>query len=320
MSSARRGAAVTHRRPKQDTTDWGVRDAKRRLQLEEFLRYGSSDRRWSPATQRVYGLWVAKAMEWMVANGRPHLAEASRRDVRDFYSQTLNTIPTRKLVGKALRAYFDWLQDEEVREDNPAQRLPRLPTPKRVPRTLSQSQALAVLKAAREDGPRTYAAVCLMLYAGLRASEVCGLPWGAVEGDGQWLRVLGKGNAERALPMHEAVLGALVTWQADAPMSRWMFPSQRNEDRHMHYESLRAAMKRIGTAAGVPELTAHKLRHTYGTTLMNATGDLALTQDALGHSSPATTRIYATVRPQRLATAVKALDFGTLTEIQGVAY
>lgn len=61
----------------------------------------------------------------------------------------------------------------------------------------------------------------------------------------------------------------------------------------------------------MPALHPHQCRHTYGCEWMNATGDLALTQDAMGHASPATTRVYAQVRPapERLAGAMGALSY-----------
>lgn len=293
---------------KPDTTDWGVRDAKRRILLADFLRYGTDDRRWSRATQRVYAYWLSRFIDWLAANGRPGIDEATRQDVRDFYNTTKNTVATRQLVQKALRGYYTWLMDEDVRPDNPAARLPRMPVAKRVPKALTADQAAHALEAARIEGPRTYAAVACMLYAGLRAGEVCGLPWEALE-DSRWLRVIGKGNRERVLPVHPELATALAAWQKVAPVSRWMFPAPRDEDRSMDYKVSRYMVRKVGQAIGLPALHPHQFRHTYGTELMNATGDLALTQDAMGHATPATTRIYAQVRPARLVAAIGHLDF-----------
>jgi site-specific recombinase XerD len=176
-------------------------------------------------------------------------------------------------------------------------------------------------------GLRNAALVTIMHDAGLRSCEVIGLKTSDIREetlDGRMVTALRlettKGGKERM---------AYLTPEADGLLRRWLetrrvrklaqckhvFCTLTGEPLAGAY--LRELVARKGAEAGIAwRVHPHALRHTFGTDLLERTGDLALVQDALGHSSPETTRVYARVRSSRLARAMVGEEGEQEEEVQ----
>jgi integrase len=166
-------------------------------------------------------------------------------------------------------AFFHFVNHAGWRPDNPAVPLPRVKTPKRLPRPVTNSEARKILDMAEAMGPQIAAMVNLLAYCGLRNSELRMLRWSDVEGP--WLRVIGKGDKERSIPIPPPAMLPLVRWRKQSTAAEWVFPSSRNDDRPIAKSTLSLIMVEIADAACV-EVTAHKLRHTYATRLLEVGG------------------------------------------------
>lgn len=280
-------------------------------EVDAFARWGRRARGWSDETCRAYTCYVRRALVWAEAQQRP-LAGMARRDLRRFLDEAVHdSIDVRCLARKAVRAYFDRLIDLEDRDDNPADRL-EVPRPKAgLPKPLSTADAARLADAADAAGGSTRAAILLFLYAGLRFSEAQQLRWDHIDLASGWLTIIGKGGRTRTLPIHARLLAGLRDGKhhADAIASPWVHPSPELEQQPIGHVSLRHRIYRVAESIGLDGFTPHVGRHTYATQLLEATGDLALVQEALGHASPVTTRVYASVRSERLSTAVCGLTY-----------
>ena len=134
---------------------------------------------------------------------------------------------------------------------------------------------------------------CLLMYAcGLRISEAATLEVTAIDGINGLIRVVGKGNKERAVPLPAPVLAELrQLWQAHGNR-RWLCPNRKG-DGPISTHTLWAAFKTVVEEAGIERrVTPHSLRHSYATRLLEAGVELRIVQILLGHASIGTTALY----------------------------
>ena len=217
----------------------------------------------------------------------------------------------------SLRAFYAWLVLAGVRTDDPAALLdpPRLPRP--LPRALAESQVEALLAApdtATAEGLRDRAMLELMYAAGLRVSELVGLPANAVNLRQGVVRVRGKGSKDRLVPLGEESQDWLERYLGQArPVLAGRQPVPVDADGEVPLFLTRARVaptrqafwsmvKRCAGAAGIDprSVTPHGLRHSFATHLLNHGADLRALQLLLGHASLSTTQIYTLVAREHL--------------------
>lgn len=244
-----------------------------------------------------------QADRWTRQHRNRGLAEADAADLTAWFDSLPPTASTRNHALKALRQTAAWMVDSAMRPDDPTVGLERISEPRGMPRPCPAPDRL--LASAHRYGPRAAAFVSLLLFAGLRLSEARLLTWDRIEGG--WIEVAGKGARSRTVPVHPRLADALHAWRQRCADPRWVFPSPYGGP--VSEGGVRWWWRRVTSDAGLEGVTPHQCRHRYGTDLYRATGDLAVTQDALGHATPATTRVYALVEPARVANAVAALDY-----------
>ncbi|MCW2899376.1 MAG: recombinase XerC [Streptosporangiaceae bacterium] len=194
---------------------------------------------------------------------------------------------------------------------------PLLGTPKRLrdlPKVLRQSEAAALLDGAGGDDGNTGAepqdlrdqAVLELLYAtGIRVSELCGLDVDDLDRERRTVRVLGKGNKERTVPVGDPAVGAAEDWLR---RGRPALVSERSgpalflgaRGGRLHPTSARRLVHARVAAAGVPDLGPHGLRHSAATHLLEGGADLRSVQEILGHASLQSTQLYTHVSAERL--------------------
>lgn len=199
------------------------------------------------------------------------------------------------------RQFFRFLVDEQLIEDNPADRLGAPHVGRRLPSTLSEAQVEALLAAPDRDTPlgRRDGAMIELLYAtGLRVSELVNLRKSALH-DG-WLVVRGKGGKDRLVPFGDAAGRAVGAYMArrtdDAP---WVFLSSRGGP--MTRQNFWGRLRKYAGLAGVRgKVSPHVLRHAFATHLVQHGADLRAVQAMLGHADLSTTEIYTHVAQERL--------------------
>lgn len=170
-------------------------------------------------------------------------------------------------------------------------------------------QAIASLPMPRQANgcEARYAALATLYYTGMRRAEVLALDLHHIDWETKTLRVLGKGDKERLVPMHpdlEVILRSYLAERVQPKEGAAFFVSIRR--RRISRETLEKWTKAAGRAAGVPWLHPHTLRHTLATRVLRASHDLPLVQRLLGHSSITTTAIYVHTDIADIAEAVRA--------------
>ena len=214
--------------------------------------------------------------------------------------------------GSVLRRFFAFLAAEGHRADDPAQ-LIDAPAPARpLPKSLAEgdvARLFSVLaeRLAADASPanlRLSALVELLYGAGLRATELVGLPRHAVRvGQGHAI-LTGKGGKQRLVPVGSAAERAVAAHAVHVPATaRYLFPSG---DSHLSRVRLFQLLKGLAAEAGIPpaRISPHVLRHAFATHLLEGGADLRTLQTLLGHADIATTQIYTHVQSKALVELV----------------
>jgi integrase/recombinase XerD len=226
---------------------------------------------------------------------------ALRRDGRRPSTQARKVAAIRSFYGFALR--------EELAERDVAALLDAPKAGSYLPDVLSADAVATILDAPPDSAPEGIRdrAILELLYAcGLRVSELTGLDTDRLDLPGLQVRVIGKGNRERRVPMgeearqrvHRYLTGPRAVWTAARPTTA-VFVSQRGA--RLTRESVWRLVRRWAAVAGVEaRVTPHTFRHSFATHLLEGGADLRVVQTLLGHASISTTQLYTHLTGERL--------------------
>ncbi|WP_193789748.1 tyrosine recombinase XerC [Nocardiopsis lucentensis] len=277
--------------------------------LEPFAAHLSGELGRSPHTVRGYLADLRSLLAHLEETGH-EVAELDVPLVRAWLSRARDAGASRATVARrvaAVRAFTRFLHREGVLATDPGPRLASPAQRRSLPTVLDERQAAEALSGASAESPvelRRHAVVETLYATGVRVAELCALDLDDVDRERNTVRVVGKGNKERTVPVGAPALDALDAWLA-AGRPEWATQAsgaavflgarggrlgvrQAREDVHAH---LRAA----GVDGG-----PHGLRHSAATHLLNGGADLRSVQEFLGHASPRSTQVYTHVSVDRL--------------------
>jgi len=223
-----------------------------------------------------------------------------------------NSVYARARKVASLKSFYKYLTNKaKVLDVNPAQELESPKIIKRLPRYLNIEESKKLLSSV--DGKfsaRDYAILTLFLNCGLRLSELVGINLNNIKNN--TLRVIGKGNKERVIPLNSACIEAINNYMKERPVEgvtdkNALFLSERRQ--RISKATVQHIVKKYIISAGLDprRYSTHKLRHT-AATLMYKYGhvDIRTLQKLLGHESIATTEIYTHLDDQQLQNAVES--------------
>jgi integrase/recombinase XerD len=288
---------------------------------EEYLSWLAVERGRSTATLSAYRRDLAGFVEYL--EGRGHtLATASSADVEAFLARLQRAELAPATVARhssSLRGLYGFLIDEGMTATDPTALLAARRAPTRLPVVLSERQVEALLADPTTDAPvdvRDRAVLELLYGTGMRVSELVGLSLGDVDFDEELVRVTGKGDKQRLVPLGRAAAGALHEWLdsarptllADAPRARDVHAVFCNlRGRRLTRQGVDLVVRRHARRVGLPPSTsAHTLRHTCATHMLAHGADVRVIQELLGHASVATTQRYTKVSPAHLIEAYRS--------------
>lgn len=272
-----------------------------------FLDELRVERGLSPLTVAAYRRDLA---QFAAAAGRSWRSDPE--PVRDFVNALRragrrSSTQARKVA--AIRSFYGFALREELAERDVAALLDAPKAGSYLPDVLGPEVVVRILDAPPVDtavGIRDRAILELLYACGLRVSELTGLDTDRLDLPGLQVRVIGKGNRERRVPMgeearerlHRYLAGPREAWTAGRPTAS-VFVSQRG--RRLARESVWRMVRRWANAAGVEErVTPHTFRHSFATHLLEGGADLRVVQTLLGHASISTTQLYTHLTGERL--------------------
>ena len=241
------------------------------------------------------------------------LPDFSAADVQAVLAQLLDLQRKASSMARmrvSLRRFFAWMVEERLRADDPTVLLEAVRHEKPLPRSLSEAEVERLLAApdlATPAGLRDAAMLELLYACGLRVSELVGLPLSAVFLQEAVLRVRGKGDKVRLVPMGEQAAEMVERYCREARplllegrVSDVLFIAARGGamNRRTFWKLIHDYAIAVGIRTAV---SPHTLRHAFATHLVNHGADLRVVQMLLGHSNLSTTQIYTHVAEARLA-------------------
>lgn len=269
-------------------------------QLWLFDRYTSKE------TRGQYLQRVRQADRWMRENRSRPLERAKADDVR-AYLRCWSHPRTRNGYRTCIGAFMRFAKESGRRRDNPMGDVPRVREPHNLPRPIPRAAVADLRRAAQAISFRHRLVLDLLLYTGLRRAEMASLEWSDIDLEAAQMRVRGKGDKERLIPIHADMIDTLGLWRVIEP-GEYVFQSKKI-DGHVKPGTIGDWMKPIRKLAGV-YFTAHRCRHTNATEMLRAGADVRRVQKFLGHASLSTTALYTDVVIEDLRPDVERLDFG----------
>ncbi len=265
--------------------------------LSDYSYYLRIERAMSPNTVAGY----TSDLEAFFSNVGVEPAMVSTQDVLDYLASVdkLSKRSQSRLLS-SLRSFFDWLVLEGDRKDNPCDAVDSPKLGRYLPEVLSVEEVTAIIDSvdtSKWNGVRDKAILEVLYGCGLRVSEAVGLRISHVYLDEGFVRVVGKGDKERIVPMGEVAVEAVrkyldVRPEPAAPQfDDIMFLNRFGKS--VSRVSMFNMVKRQAMAAGVSkEISPHTFRHSFATHLIENGADLRVVQEMLGHESILTTEIY----------------------------
>jgi tyrosine recombinase XerC len=265
----------------------------------------------SPATLRAYGRDLLELAAWATDRGREP-GTLAYRDLRAYAAVLSGRGLAKSSVARKLaasRGFHAHLVRAGDAPDNPAELLSTPKRDSRLPRVLGPDQVAGLLDRIPAGSPlevRDRALFEVVYSCGMRAEEIVNLDGEDLDFESETLRVSGKGNKTRVLPIGEpaqralrryldTARPALATRDAEAAL----FLSKRGR-RLSSSDVRRRLAKWVREAAVAGRVSPHTLRHSFATHMLEGGADLRSIQELLGHSSVSTTQIYTRVEPSRL--------------------
>lgn len=280
-------------------------------QIEDFIDRLWAERGIAAQTQAAYRRDLEGLARWLGESA--DLDRVDRAGLFDYlaWRSAAGYEPrsTARLMS-SLRAYYAQRVRLGALREDPTAQVQRPKARRKLPRTLSESEVVALLHAPETDtalGLRDRAMLELMYGAGLRVSELTSLRLAEINLRQGALRVSGKGGKDRVLPIGEEAAHWLERYLADARpalaggrVCEPLFLSRRGAalSRQLFWHGI----KRLALVAGIDpgRVTPHGLRHAFATHLLNHGADLRVVQLLLGHADISTTQIYTHVARERL--------------------
>ncbi len=285
--------------------------------IDRFLSHLAHERRMSPHTLDAYANDLNSVVEFCVLRKLTSWSALDHALVRAYAASEHGAgIGPRSIQRRlsALRSFFNYLMREGAATSNPATDVRAPKTKKRLPVTLDTDQMARLLDFRVDDSlsARDKAIMELFYSSGLRVSELVNLDLTAIDLQDHTVRVLGKGNKTRIVPMGRHAIAAIKKWliqrtgfMRETLPTHPLFVSKSGQPLSVRAVQLRVSgwARRQGLAQHVHP---HMFRHSFATHLLESSGDLRGVQELLGHADISTTQVYTHLDFQRLAAVYDA--------------
>jgi integrase/recombinase XerD len=278
--------------------------------VRRYLEHLRQERGLSANTVAAYRADLKRLQRWARSGGIDDVSKLSAAHLQTHLAtlSAAGLTPSTIARGTAtIRGFVRFLREILVLKDDPAQHLPVPKAWQQLPNALSEEEVQQLLDAT-EPGPlgvRNSAILELMYASGLRVSETVGLTLDGIDLYEGLVRVTGKGDKERLVPVGEAALARLFDYLREARPtlargrdSGHLFITRRGTG--MTRQNCWHMIKRRASRCALQDISPHTLRHSFATHLLDHGADLRIVQTLLGHSDIGTTQIYTHVSRERL--------------------
>jgi integrase/recombinase XerC len=280
--------------------------------LEQYFTHLEHERRLSPLTGKSYRRDIGALLQLV---GSTPLAELHGQHIRRYIAALhAHGLSSRSLARmlSAWRGYYAWLIDSQGFTQNPCAdvRAPRAAKP--LPDVLSPEQATRLMTVSNVTplATRDHAMLELFYSSGLRLAELVGVNLQDFDLEAGEIRVTGKGNKMRLVPLGSKAVDAIRNW---LPQRATLAKAEESalfvgkKGGRLSHRAVQVRLKQRGIQLGMDaNIHPHVLRHSFASHLLQSSGDLRAVQEMLGHASISTTQIYTHLDFQHLSKAYDA--------------
>lgn len=275
-------------------------------ELLERVRAALELKGYSPRTRKVYLGQLRRFFLWC-GGGVSKLPEDPARSAQAYLLELVRGPGISKSYQNQIVSALRFLCEGVLGQPRLALRIPRPKRERKLPAVLSPDEVARLIRRTRNLKHR---ALLMLLYgAGLRVSEVVRLTPADLDMDRGLVRVRGgKGGKDRYTLLANRAVEAVRLYRDAYPARRWLFPGGMKEA-HLTTRSVQRIVQNAAEAAGIEKhVTAHTLRHSFATHLLEGGTNLRVIQELLGHQSARTTQIYTHVARSTLESVPNPLD------------
>lgn len=286
--------------------------------LEDFARYLLLERSLSSNSIEAYTRDVSKLFEWAEIEGNKksplNWDIKTLKKFSAFLAETGFSALSQARIISGVRGFYKFLVLDNRLDESPADFLEPPKTGRKLPVVLSEEEIdtmISLIDRTTASGERDVAMLETLYSCGLRVSELVGLQLTDVHFDESYLRVLGKGNKERLVPVGARALKHIGIYTKQVRVHQNIDPKCRNtvflnlRGKELSRQSVFLLIKKLATEAGIKKtISPHTFRHSFATHLVEAGADLRAVQEMLGHESITTTEIYTHLDRNYLADTI----------------
>ena len=278
--------------------------------IDRFIRHLEYERRLSPQTRKNYRRDLDVLCAWLEQAGVADWTAVDSEHIRAFSASCFRKGLSARSIQRRLsaaRTFYRYLLREKAASRNPVTSVAAPKSKKRLPGNLDADRMARLLEIPG-DGPivdRDRAILELLYSSGLRLAELVDLNLGDVDTHDATVRVTGKGNKDRIVPVGRQALKALRQWMASRPdlagaEESALFVSNRGT--RISHRSVQARVKHWARKQGIDaNVYPHLFRHSFATHVLESSHDLRGVQELLGHANISTTQVYTHLDFQHLA-------------------
>lgn len=266
--------------------------------LQGYLAYLHNERNYSPLTAENYARDIRRLLALAGSTALPDLkSHHIRRYIAQLHSSGLGGRSLARVLS-AWRGFFNYLMRDHGCQSNPCVGLRAPKSPKALPQALSPDEAVHLMAMPVETplAIRDKAMFELLYSSGLRLAELVGLDPLDMDFADASVRVTGKGNKTRIVPMGSHAISALQAWlavrkQCAKPDESALFVGKNGM--RISPRTVQLQLRKCGIQQGIASgVHPHLLRHSFATHVLQSSGDLRAVQEMLGHASISTTQVY----------------------------
>ena len=268
-----------------------------------YLRYLKLERNYSENTVEAYRHDLGYLMAFLKERGLAAV-DAELSDMEEFaatlHEKTVSARSQSRILS-GVRSFYRFLRLDGYMETDPTELLGSPQTGEHLPEYLSTEEVDLLegsIDLSKWEGQRNKAIIEVLFSCGLRVSELVNLKFSDLFPEEKFVRVIGKGNKERLVPISSSALRQLELWYMDRNLMTikpgeedYVFLNRRGH--HLTRTMILIMIKRQAVAAGIKKtISPHTLRHSFATALLKGGADLRAIQAMLGHESIGTTEVY----------------------------
>ena len=278
--------------------------------LKRFRRYLRLERSYSPNTIDAYMQDIARLASYLAARSASDAASSStftdvtlgdlQSFLADLYDVGISPRSQARILS-GIRAFYKFLVLDGFMQQDPTELLLSPKVGEHIPEVLSTEEVDMLIDAidlTADEGQRNRAIIETLFSCGLRVSELVTLTLSCLYLDDGYIRVIGKGNRERLVPVSQRAIDELALWFAQRDAMRikpgeedYVFLNRRGA--HLTRHMIVHIVKDLAVKAGIKKnISPHTLRHSFATALLEGGADLRSIQVLLGHEKISTTEIY----------------------------